>query len=102
MPRVGAIKLHTGSIEDEQNVNQRRAAIGLMRLELCAPIGGGDDAECLLGRAGGEIGKSSLTRPVPTAACLMCRLKAGKKFSIIVEFSDDRSRSAKSSRGATA
>jgi hypothetical protein len=27
-------KLHTGPIEDEENVNQRRAAIGLMRLEL--------------------------------------------------------------------
>jgi hypothetical protein len=27
-------KLHIGSIEDEDNVNQRRAAIGLMRLEL--------------------------------------------------------------------
>ena len=27
-------KLHTGPIEDERNVNQRRAAIGLMRLEL--------------------------------------------------------------------
>jgi hypothetical protein len=26
--------LHTGPIEDERNVNQRRAAIGLMRLEL--------------------------------------------------------------------
>ena len=27
-------KLHTGPIEDERNVNRRRAAIGLMRLEL--------------------------------------------------------------------
>jgi len=27
-------KLHTGPIEDEHNVNQRRAAIGLMRLEV--------------------------------------------------------------------
>jgi hypothetical protein len=31
-------KLHTGPIEDEHNVNQRRAAIGLMRLELYAQL----------------------------------------------------------------
>jgi len=31
-------KLHTGPIEDERNVNQRRAAIGLMRLELYAQL----------------------------------------------------------------
>jgi hypothetical protein len=31
-------KLHTGPIEDEDNVNQRRAAIGLMRLELYAQL----------------------------------------------------------------
>jgi hypothetical protein len=30
--------LHTGPIEDEQHVNQRRAAIGLMRLELYAQL----------------------------------------------------------------
>jgi hypothetical protein len=31
-------KLHTGPIEDEQHVNQRRAAIGLMRLEIYAQL----------------------------------------------------------------
>lgn len=31
-------KLHTGPIEDEEHVNQRRAAIGLMRLELYAQL----------------------------------------------------------------
>ena len=31
-------KLHTGPIEDEDHVNQRRAAIGLMRLELYATL----------------------------------------------------------------
>jgi hypothetical protein len=31
-------KLHTGPIEDEDHVNQRRAAIGLMRLELYAQL----------------------------------------------------------------
>jgi len=31
-------KLHVGPIEDEKNVNQRRAAIGLMRLELYAQL----------------------------------------------------------------
>ena len=31
-------KLHTAPIEDERNVNQRRAAIGLMRLELYAQL----------------------------------------------------------------
>jgi len=31
-------KLHTAPIEDEHNVNQRRAAIGLMRLELYAQL----------------------------------------------------------------
>ena len=31
-------KLHVGAIEDERNVNQRRAAIGLMRLEMYAAL----------------------------------------------------------------
>ncbi len=31
-------ELHTGPIEDEDHVNQRRAAIGLMRLELYAQL----------------------------------------------------------------
>jgi hypothetical protein len=31
-------KLHIGPIENEKNVNQRRAAIGLMRLELYAQL----------------------------------------------------------------
>ena len=31
-------KLHSGPIEDEHNVHQRRAAIGLMRLEVNAQL----------------------------------------------------------------